>query len=74
MLTKLTLNANSWYIPVEVLTYMQREDAERWRKLCELAAVEKDPTKLLELVREIDELLEKKDPRPPSQQTSKQSA
>jgi hypothetical protein len=33
---------------------------ERWQELCELASTEKDSTKLLELVTEINQLLEKK--------------
>jgi len=38
---------------------MRGETGERWRKLCEQAAVEQDPRKLMELIREIDRLLEK---------------
>jgi len=30
---------------------------ERWRELCEQAAVEQDPEKLLELTRQINDLL-----------------
>jgi hypothetical protein len=33
---------------------------ERWRQLCAEAAVEEDPTKLMELVKEISRLLELK--------------
>jgi hypothetical protein len=33
---------------------------ERWRELCERASVEQDPDKLLELVKEINQLLEEK--------------
>ena len=33
---------------------------ERWRELCEQASVEQDPKKLLELVKEINQLLEEK--------------
>jgi hypothetical protein len=36
-------------------------DKERWLKLCELAAVEQDPEKLLELVREINRLLRERE-------------
>lgn len=32
-------------------------DSERWKLLCELAAQEQDPQKLLELTREINDLL-----------------
>ena len=39
------------------------EDKERWRKLCEQAAIEQDPGKLLELVSEINRLLETKERR-----------
>jgi hypothetical protein len=34
-----------------------RENTERWKLLCELAAKEQDPQKLLELTREINDLL-----------------
>ena len=37
------------------------KNEERWRKLCTLAAVEQDPKKLMELVREITRLLELRD-------------
>ena len=33
---------------------------ERWMTLCKQAAVEQDPQKLIQLVKEIDELLEAK--------------
>jgi hypothetical protein len=36
---------------------MQGPNKERWRLLCEQAAVEKDPKKLLELTKEINDLL-----------------
>ena len=42
---------------------MQGERGERWRKLCEQAAVEQDPDKLLELTKEIVQLLEEKERR-----------
>jgi len=29
---------------------MQGDTAERWRKLCEQAAIEQDPEKLMELI------------------------
>ena len=35
----------------------------KWRKLCEQAAVEQDPQRLLELVREINRLLGEIEPR-----------
>ena len=39
------------------------ENTERWMELAKLAAVEQDPRKLQELVREINDLLEKKQDR-----------
>ena len=38
-----------------------QQDSERWRQLCEMAANEQDPTKLMKLIKEIDELLEAKE-------------
>ena len=40
---------------------MKGEVGEQWRKLCEQAAVEQDPGRLLELTREIDRLLAEKE-------------
>ena len=34
-----------------------RENEERWKQLCEQAAKEQDPQKLIELTREINRLL-----------------
>ena len=34
------------------------KNKERWEELCELASKEQDPTKLMELMKEIDRLLE----------------
>lgn len=39
---------------------MQGPAKERWKELCEQAAVEQDPQKLLVLVTEINNLLEEK--------------
>jgi hypothetical protein len=36
---------------------------ERWRELCEQAAVEQDPAKLHRLIAQINDLLEKKNAR-----------
>ena len=36
------------------------ENEERWKQLCELAAKEQNPKKLIELTREINELLSSK--------------
>jgi len=40
-----------------------RENTERWMQLCEQAAVEQDPRKLIALVSEINDLLERKERR-----------
>ena len=42
---------------------MQGQTGERWRKLCEQAAVEQDPHRLLELASEITKLLDEKEER-----------
>ena len=42
---------------------MKGETGERWRKLCEQAAVEQDPLKLMDLVSEINRLLREKEER-----------
>jgi hypothetical protein len=34
------------------------KNKERWEELCELASKEQDPTKLIELMKEINRLLE----------------
>jgi hypothetical protein len=39
---------------------MEGEPTERWRILCERAAKEQDPAKLLELVTEINQLLDRR--------------
>jgi len=36
------------------------KNKERWNELCAQAAVEQDPKKLMELIREINRLLEEK--------------
>ena len=40
---------------------MQGETGERWRRLCEQAAIEQDPDRLLELTQEITRLLDEKE-------------
>ena len=40
-----------------------REQTERWMELCAQVAVEQDPSKVLALVKEINELLLKKERR-----------
>ena len=42
---------------------MKAETRELWMTLCEQAAVEQDPLRLLELVTEINDLLEQKERR-----------
>ena len=42
---------------------MQGPTKERWMQLCEQAAIEQDPEKLLALVREINDILEAKERR-----------
>lgn len=39
------------------------EKLERWQQLCAQAAVEQDPQKLMELVKEINRLLDEKQSR-----------
>ncbi len=47
---------------------------ERWRQLCAQAAVEQDPQKLMELVREISRLLDERQNhnRPERKETSQE--
>ena len=40
-----------------------RENEERWKDLCRQASVEQDPRKLSELIKEINEVLAKKQGR-----------
>jgi hypothetical protein len=42
---------------------MQGANKERWKVLCEQAAVEQDPAKLHKLIKEINDLLEAKEAR-----------
>jgi hypothetical protein len=42
---------------------VQGANKERWKMLCEQAAIEQDPEKLHELVKEINDLLEAKEAR-----------
>ena len=42
---------------------MKGQTGELWRQLCEQAAVEQDPRKLLELTQEINRLLTEKEER-----------
>jgi hypothetical protein len=49
------------------------EKGEYWRSLCEQAAKEQDSNKLLELVREINQLLQEKELRLEAQRRSRES-
>ena len=42
---------------------MKGEKKEIWMHLCERAAIEQDPDKLMDLIREINHLLEEKERR-----------
>ena len=42
---------------------MQGENLEQWQKLCQEAAGERDPERLMELIREIDRMLSEKERR-----------
>ena len=42
---------------------MRGEKLEQWKQLCELAAIEEDPERLLALVKEINRLLDEKENR-----------
>jgi hypothetical protein len=53
---------------------MQGDTAERWRALCEQAAKEQDPQRLLELTTEINRLLEAKEQRLRQQQQPEKTA
>jgi hypothetical protein len=43
--------------------YLKGEKREIWMHLCEQAAVEQDPDKLMDLIKEINRLLEEKERR-----------
>jgi hypothetical protein len=46
---------------VEIVRMNDEQNKEEWLKLCEQAAVEQDPEKLLFLTREINRLLEERE-------------
>jgi hypothetical protein len=50
---------------------MQGKIRERWQELCARAADEQDPERLMELVREINQLLEEKELRLQRQRAEK---
>jgi hypothetical protein len=52
---------------------MQGETGERWKKLCEQAASEQDPARLMQLIREINQLLSEKELRLQVQQKPSKS-
>lgn len=52
---------------------MQGPTGERWKQLCEQAAVEQDSQRLLELFREINRLLEEKQNRLKSKELGSES-
>jgi hypothetical protein len=49
---------------------MQGEAKERWKELCERAAVERDPEAFTALIRELNDVLEKKEQRLKAAQAS----
>ncbi len=53
---------------------MQGETKERWQELCEQAAVEKNPERLLELTAEITRRLEENEMRLKEHHANKQNA
>ena len=53
---------------------MQGQTRDRWVELCEQAATEKDPLRLLQLVEEINKLLSEKEERLLSQSPTKHKA
>jgi len=53
---------------------VQGETRDRWLVLCEQAATEQDPYKLMELIREINCLLEEKEQRLREQRAGKTTA
>jgi hypothetical protein len=50
---------------------MKGETGERWKILCAQAAEEQDSEKLLELIKEINQLLEEKEQRLKKQQATR---
>jgi len=53
---------------------MEGKTKERWAELCEQAAEEQDPNRLMQLVQEINKLFIEKEERLASQRTSRHSA
>jgi len=53
---------------------LKGETLELWQKLCQQAAKEQDPTRLMELVAEINRLLSEKEQRLNQQKAGKKQA
>lgn len=53
---------------------MQGPTRERWHQLCEQAAVEQDPDRLMQLIQEINQLLREKEARLKSHVLTTESA
>lgn len=51
---------------------MKGETGERWRVLCQEAAVEQDPDKFMELIHEITRLFDEKERRLRGEETKNQ--
>jgi hypothetical protein len=69
-----TTQVAGFYFFLPGMEARMRENNERWKLLCEMAQTEQDPQKLLELTREINDLLlgkqrrlERPDDKPPAQ-------
>ena len=45
------------------LDHMQGQTRESWERLCQQAAIEQDPERLMSLIEELNELLEAKEKR-----------
>jgi hypothetical protein len=54
---------SAWYKRFRFRACLMQENEEKWRQLCEQAAEEQDPDKLMELIAEINRLLAAKDNR-----------
>jgi hypothetical protein len=52
---------------------MRGENLEEWQKLCQLAALEQNPDRLLAIIREIDRLLMEKELRLKDQRSARAS-
>ncbi len=53
---------NAVFLPQGTL-FMQAENGERWRTLCQQITTEQDPDRLIELATEITRLLDEKEER-----------